>query len=91
MEAERLIRASKRGFRIGVVDIVQEPRTGGIARGASLSVVTAATMDMFQLWWKLTILRRIQQRAIENAMSIGGFDLPEVFADTSNSRCSQRR
>jgi len=57
VEAERLIRAHKRSYKIGKVDIVQAPRAGGKARGAELSTVWHSTWDMLRLWWKLQILR----------------------------------
>ena len=56
VEAERLIRAAKRGYRMGVVDIKQELRTAGVARGARLPVVFRAFLDMLALWVRLNIL-----------------------------------
>ncbi len=58
VEAERLIRAARRGYRIGTVDIVQEPRRGGKARGAALREIAHAAGDLLRLWFTLTILRR---------------------------------
>jgi glycosyltransferase involved in cell wall biosynthesis len=58
VEAERLIRASRRGYRIGTVDIVQEPRRGGKARGASLREIAHAMGDLLRLWMTLVLLRR---------------------------------
>lgn len=58
VEAERMIRAVKRGYRLTTIDIVQEPRTAGTAKGARLGIVLHATIDMFVCWWALVILRR---------------------------------
>ena len=57
-EAERFIRAAKRGCRIGKINIVQEQRSGGKARGAKPSFVLGSLRDMFKLWWQLSVLRR---------------------------------
>jgi glycosyltransferase involved in cell wall biosynthesis len=57
VEAERLIRALKCGYRMAVVEIVQEPRRGGIARGASLRLVREALYDLVSVWFHLQILR----------------------------------
>lgn len=58
VEAERLIRAVRRGYRLGVVDIRQELRQAGKARGARFPVVARALADMVALWVQLTVLRR---------------------------------
>ena len=58
VEAERLIRAVRRGYRVGVVDIRQEKRLAGVARGARPAVVVRATADLFALWVRLAILRQ---------------------------------
>ncbi len=58
VEAERFIRAAKRGYRIAHVDLIQEPRKGGKARGGKLSTVAKSVRDMFIVWWKLEILRQ---------------------------------
>ncbi len=58
VEAERIIRALKRGYRIGKVDIIQETRKGGQARGARFRTVKLAALDMLRLWVELTLLRK---------------------------------
>lgn len=58
VEAERIIRAVKRGYRMTKVDIVQEPRKGGKARGGRVSTVAKAAGDLLRVWWELQILKR---------------------------------
>ncbi len=58
VEAERLIRAARRGYRIGAVDVVQRVRQGGLARGAQFGSVAGAVRDLVSLWVSLVILRR---------------------------------
>jgi len=58
VEAERLVRAARRGHKIGVVDIVQQPRQGGKARGARWSLVVRAMADLLTVWISLVVLRR---------------------------------
>lgn len=57
-EAERMIRAVRRGYRITKVDIRPELRMGGKARGASFGNVFGAVWDLFRLWWRLVVLRQ---------------------------------
>ena len=57
-EAERMIRAVRRGYRIGKVDIRPEKRVAGQARGASWSNVCGAVLDLFRLWFRLVVLRQ---------------------------------
>lgn len=58
VEAERLIRAARRGFRIGKVDIDPERRIAGDPRGAKFSNVVQAVRDVFCLWIRLVVLRQ---------------------------------
>ena len=58
VEAERMIRAVKRGYRLTTIDIVQEPRRAGTAKGARLSLVLHATVDMLMCWWEIVVLKR---------------------------------
>jgi len=53
VEAERLIRASRKGYQIGRVDIDQAPRSAGTERGAKAGLVIRAVGDMLSLWWRL--------------------------------------
>ncbi len=57
-EAERMIRAVRRGYRIGKVDIRPELRVAGKARGAAWRNVCGATIDLFKLWVRLVVLRQ---------------------------------
>lgn len=57
-EAERIIRAQRRGLRIGVRDIEHFPRTSGKALGAKPYLVIEAIIDFFRCWLDIVILRR---------------------------------
>jgi glycosyltransferase involved in cell wall biosynthesis len=57
VEAERLIRAAKRGHRIGAMDIRQQKRRFGKARGARFPVVYQAVKDLLSCWWHLSVMR----------------------------------
>lgn len=59
VEAERLIRAVKRGYKVTRVDIHQEKRVGGKGRGAKFSNVWGALKDLVSMWLEIVILRRI--------------------------------
>jgi dolichol-phosphate mannosyltransferase len=56
-EAERLIRASMRGYRIGVIPVDTSPRTAGISSGARLDLVWRSCLDLVRCWWDIIILR----------------------------------
>jgi glycosyltransferase involved in cell wall biosynthesis len=58
VEAERVIRAVKRGYKLTTVDMTPVERQGGQARGARLSSVLGAGTDMLRCWWRLVVLRR---------------------------------
>ncbi len=57
-EAERIIRAQRRGFRIGVRDVEHFPRTSGKALGAKPFLVFEAMVDLLRCWLDIVILRR---------------------------------
>lgn len=57
-EAERMIRAVRRGYRLGKVDVEPERRLAGDPRGASLGYVVLAAIDLLRLWFRLVIFRR---------------------------------
>jgi dolichol-phosphate mannosyltransferase len=57
-EAERMIRAVRRGYRVGKVDIRPELRVAGKARGASWRNVYGATVDLLRLWFRLVVFRQ---------------------------------
>ena len=46
-EAERIIRASRRGYRIGAVDVEHHERRRGQATGARLPLVVFSVIDLF--------------------------------------------
>lgn len=56
VEVERILAAVRMGRTLATVDIMQEPRKGGVARGARLSVVWPTVVDMLSLWWRWRIL-----------------------------------
>ena len=57
-EAERIIRAQRRGYRIGVREVEHFPRTSGKALGAKPSLVFEAMIDLSRCWFDIVILRR---------------------------------
>jgi glycosyltransferase involved in cell wall biosynthesis len=57
-EAERIIRASRRGYRVGFIDVEHFPRTTGKAQGAKLSLVMEAAIDLCRCWIDIMLLRR---------------------------------
>jgi glycosyltransferase involved in cell wall biosynthesis len=52
-EAERLIRASRAGYRITEHPVDTNPRSAGKARGASFKQVSLAVGDVFRVWRSL--------------------------------------
>jgi len=56
-EAERLIRASARGYRIGWIWVDSYPRRAGVARGAKLELIWLSILDLIRCWWDIVILR----------------------------------
>jgi Glycosyl transferase family 2 len=57
-EAERLIRATRTGYRILPVFIPHYPRGAGKSHGAKPSVVLAAAIDVVRTWVDIIVLRR---------------------------------
>lgn len=57
-EAERIIRAQRRGFRVGAQDAAHFPRTSGQALGAKPSLIFGAMIDLLRCWFDIVILRR---------------------------------
>lgn len=57
-EAERLIRALRRGNRLAKVDVVPQRRLAGDPQGAKLSNVMSAAVDLCCLWVRLILLRQ---------------------------------
>jgi glycosyltransferase involved in cell wall biosynthesis len=57
-EAERIVRAHKRGFRVGVVEVDHQPRHGGRETGARLKLVAEAFMDLSRCWWAIVVRKQ---------------------------------
>jgi glycosyltransferase involved in cell wall biosynthesis len=57
-EAERLIRAQRRGFRIGMLPIEHRLRQGGTATGARWKLVARSLVDLLHCWWDMVVCRR---------------------------------
>jgi glycosyltransferase involved in cell wall biosynthesis len=57
-EAERIIRASRRGYRVGFVEVDHSPRKSGKATGARLSLIVEAVVDLCRCWFDIVLLRR---------------------------------
>ena len=57
-EAERLIRARRRGLKIGVKDVPHLPRRGGKASGARPALILEAVWDMLKCWFDMFVFRR---------------------------------
>jgi glycosyltransferase involved in cell wall biosynthesis len=57
-EAERIIRARRRGFRVGAIPIENRPRRGGRASGARWSLILEAVRDLCRCWWRIVVLRQ---------------------------------
>jgi glycosyltransferase involved in cell wall biosynthesis len=58
-EAERLIRAAARGYRIGAIPVETAPRRAGVSTGARLDLVWLSVLDLFRCWWQIRVLRKI--------------------------------
>jgi glycosyltransferase involved in cell wall biosynthesis len=57
-EAERIIRARRRGYRVGSVDVEHFPRRVGSASGARLSLVIRSLVDVAKCWIDIVVLKR---------------------------------
>ncbi len=55
VEAERVIRAVRAGRKLAMVEIRHEQRAGGKARGARMSTVIDAALDVLRLRWDLWV------------------------------------
>jgi glycosyltransferase involved in cell wall biosynthesis len=56
-EAERIIRARRRDYRIGTIVVDCFPRTTGRATGADISVLGQAIADLLRCWWQIVVCR----------------------------------
>lgn len=50
VEAERIIRAVRQGYRLTSIDMESQPRIGGQASGARLPVALGAARDLLRFW-----------------------------------------
>jgi len=53
MNAERLVKARRLGYRIEVAETTHHPRLGGKARGASFSWVRDSVVDLARVAWQI--------------------------------------
>jgi glycosyltransferase involved in cell wall biosynthesis len=58
VEAERVIRASRRGYRIGFINVDFFPRKAGKASGARLALVVQSLVDLGKCWIDIVFLKR---------------------------------
>jgi glycosyltransferase involved in cell wall biosynthesis len=58
-EAERIIRASRRGYRVGFLDVDHFPRKVGTASGAHLALVVQSVVDLVKCYIDIVLLKRI--------------------------------
>jgi glycosyltransferase involved in cell wall biosynthesis len=57
-EAERIIKASRRGYRITVMEVEHRPRVAGKARGAMPGLVLEGVVDVVRCWVQIVLLKR---------------------------------
>jgi glycosyltransferase involved in cell wall biosynthesis len=58
-EAERIIRASRRGFRVGAICVDNRPRRNGPGGGARWRLVGHSLGDALRCWWNIVVCRAI--------------------------------
>ena len=58
-EAERIIRAKRRGYRVGAIEVEHHNRHGGRATGARWQLILLSISDLFRCWWRIVICRDI--------------------------------
>jgi glycosyltransferase involved in cell wall biosynthesis len=56
-EAERIIRACRRGLRVGAVWVDNQPRRGGKGGGAHWRLVGKSLRDAWRCWWRIVVCR----------------------------------
>jgi hypothetical protein len=62
-EAERLIRASRAGYRIGSVPVDFNPRTTGESSVIKKGTLLLAMQDVLRVWWDLHVRRAVGPRS----------------------------
>jgi glycosyltransferase involved in cell wall biosynthesis len=55
-EAERLVRARRRGYRVGAIPVEHGARVGGTATGARWGLIGRSIVDLWRCWWDIVIL-----------------------------------
>jgi glycosyltransferase involved in cell wall biosynthesis len=71
-EAERLIRASRAGYRITYFPVSISARETGKARGVSLGAVVEALKDVARVWWSLRVEAKNRKSAKDPDESTNG-------------------
>lgn len=56
-EAERIVRASDAGLRIGSIDVEHFNRNGGVASGARIGLIWESLLDLGRCFWHLRVRR----------------------------------
>ena len=56
-EAERIVRASDAGLRIGFIDVEHFNRNGGVASGARIGLIWESLLDLGRCFWHLRVRR----------------------------------
>jgi glycosyltransferase involved in cell wall biosynthesis len=56
-EAERIIRATRAGYRVTACVVNTRPRETGTATGAKLNLIVEALQDVVRVWWSLNVDR----------------------------------
>lgn len=54
-EAERIIRARRRGFQVGAVSVEHHPRHGGKAGGARWHLIAQSLLDLARCFWAIVV------------------------------------
>jgi glycosyltransferase involved in cell wall biosynthesis len=60
-EAERIIRANRRGYRVGAIEVEHYDRQGGRATGARWPLVLLSIVELWRCWWDIVVLRHDSQ------------------------------
>jgi undecaprenyl-phosphate 4-deoxy-4-formamido-L-arabinose transferase len=58
-EAERIIRATRRGYRVGTIEVEHFNRRGGRATGARWSLILLSLSDLLRCWWQIVFCRSL--------------------------------
>jgi glycosyltransferase involved in cell wall biosynthesis len=56
-EAERIVRATRAGYRVTACLVRTRPRETGTATGAKFNLIVAALQDVVRVWWSLNVHR----------------------------------